>query len=248
MGEDGTFEGAIALISDISEQKLALNALKRANHQLSILSAITRHDINNELMIILGSFDLVASSKRRDSFEKYMDGIEISAHKIQKLIEFTREFETLGSKIAGWIGVLSIVRSVFSMITRETSLSLITEFDSDIEIYADPLFPKVLYLLMENSIRHGIRVTEMRVSSEHDSSGYHIVYEDNGIGIPDTEKEVIFEKGHGENTGLGLFFAAEILSVTDLSIRETGIYGKGARFDILIPEGKCRKKEQNNLS
>ena len=43
-----------------------------------------------------------------------------------------------------------------------------------------------------------------------------------------------------KNTGLGLFLVREILSITGIKIRETGVPGKGARFEILVPEGGYR--------
>ena len=66
------------------------------------------------------------------------------------------------------------------------------------------------------------------------------IIEDNGIGVPDDQKEYIFEKGVGKNTGLGLFLCREILAITDLSIRENGTYGKGARFLITAPSERWR--------
>ncbi len=47
-----------------------------------------------------------------------------------------------------------------------------------------------------------------------------IVCEDDGDGIPDDKKEMIFEKNFGKNTGLGLFLAREILSITGITIQE----------------------------
>jgi signal transduction histidine kinase len=63
-----------------------------------------------------------------------------------------------------------------------------------------------------------------------------IVVEDNGVGIPVDDKEKIFEKGFGKNTGYGLFLVREILAITGLTIRETGFSGTGARFEIRVPE------------
>jgi signal transduction histidine kinase len=51
----------------------------------------------------------------------------------------------------------------------------------------------------------------------------------------------IFGMGYGNHTGIGLFLAREILSITGLSIKEVGEEGKGARFEILVPEGKWRE-------
>ena len=69
---------------------------------------------------------------------------------------------------------------------------------------------------------------------------------DNGIGIPVEMKEEIFEPGMMRNRGLGLFFAKEILSITGITIEETGIPGKGARFEIHIPVGCFRLPQSHH--
>jgi signal transduction histidine kinase len=63
---------------------------------------------------------------------------------------------------------------------------------------------------------------------------------DDGIGIAPDRKEKIFEKGFGENTGLGLFLVREILSITGISIAENGEPGNGAQFDLIVPRDKYR--------
>jgi signal transduction histidine kinase len=64
--------------------------------------------------------------------------------------------------------------------------------------------------------------------------------EDDGPGIPEENKERIFEKGFGNNTGLGLFLTREILGITGITIRETGEPGTGARFELTVPPGSYR--------
>jgi signal transduction histidine kinase len=43
-----------------------------------------------------------------------------------------------------------------------------------------------------------------------------------------------------KNTGLGLFLSREILAITGITITENGTPGKGARFEITVPEGMYR--------
>jgi signal transduction histidine kinase len=70
-----------------------------------------------------------------------------------------------------------------------------------------------------------------------------LIYEDNGVGIPPEEKEKIFLKGFGKHTGLGMFLIKEILSITGMTIRETGTYQQGVRLEIRIPAGVFRFRE-----
>ena len=105
---------------------------------------------------------------------------------------------------------------------------------------ADPLLRKVFSNLMDNSVRYGETVTRIRVSARVDGDALVVVYEDDGAGIPRDEKELIFWKGYGKNTGLGLYLTAQILSITGIEIRETGTLGIGARFELRCPPGTWR--------
>jgi len=64
--------------------------------------------------------------------------------------------------------------------------------------------------------------------------------EDDGVGLPESDKERVFDRGFGKNGGCNLFLAREILAITGLAIRETGRPGAGARFEILVPHGLSR--------
>ena len=109
------------------------------------------------------------------------------------------------------------------------------------EIFADPLFEKTFYNLIDNSLRYGGETMKnIRVSSKVNPDGLFIIYEDDGIGIPINEKSRIFERGFGKTGGQGLFLVQEILSITGITIRETGTPEKGCRFEILVPNGMYR--------
>jgi signal transduction histidine kinase len=67
-----------------------------------------------------------------------------------------------------------------------------------------------------------------------------IFVEDDGGGISPEDKKGLFGRGFGHNTGLGLFLSREILSITGISITETGEPGTGARFELLVPKSGYR--------
>ena len=60
-----------------------------------------------------------------------------------------------------------------------------------------------------------------------------ITFSDDGVGIPDDQKEKVFLQGFGKHTGLGMYLARAILSITGITIKETGECGKGARFEMV---------------
>jgi signal transduction histidine kinase len=105
------------------------------------------------------------------------------------------------------------------------------------EVFADPLIGKVFYNPMDNAVRYGGKITTIRFSALESGDDHLIVCEDDGEGVAADLKEKIFERGYGKNTGLGLALSREILDITGITITETGETGKGAEFEIVVPEG-----------
>jgi signal transduction histidine kinase len=119
-------------------------------------------------------------------------------------------------------------------------VTVYNQIPDDLEVYTDPIIRKVFRTLMENAIRHGEKVTVIQFSCAESEGTQIITCEDDGVGVPSGEKEYIFDNGYGKHTGIGLFLSREILSITGITIVETGEHGKGARFEITIPAGKFR--------
>jgi signal transduction histidine kinase len=105
----------------------------------------------------------------------------------------------------------------------------------------------VFFNLIDNVVRYAEHATKITISYHESIDGLDILFQDNGVGIPLNEKERIFERGYGKNTGYGLFMAREILAITGLTIRETGEPGEGARFEIKVPKQAYRFKKEGNL-
>ena len=92
-----------------------------------------------------------------------------------------------------------------------------------------------------NALRYGgEQMTAIHITSREEGGELVLAFEDNGTGIPRKDKEHLFVKGFGKNTGLGLFLSREILAITGITITENGEPGKGARFEITVPKGMYR--------
>jgi signal transduction histidine kinase len=66
------------------------------------------------------------------------------------------------------------------------------------------------------------------------------VYEDDGAGVPEKNKTMLFNRIVGKKPTAGLFLVREILSLTGITIRENGEPGKGTRFEMMVPKGAYR--------
>ena len=243
--------GVIINVYDITRRKeseqdmeRAYNALHLAQEKLNILSSITRHDILNRVMVVTAYSEMLAEKTSDEKALKQLKSMAIAGKDIQHLIEFTREYQELGVKKPTW-------QEIGEVMKRRSVLSVLSGIDLTItgvavEIYVDPMLEKVMYNLVENSKRHGERVTAISISTEQAGDDLIIAYTDNGAGVVAEEKELIFKQGHGKNTGMGLFLIREILGLTNITISECGVPGEGVRFEMNVPKGGWRKISPEN--
>ncbi|HNX18006.1 MAG TPA: PAS domain S-box protein [Methanoregula sp.] len=228
----------ICTARDITAIRQSENAIQEANRKLSLLNSVTRHDMKNQLAVILGYTQLAALEKTGPAVADFLGRIEDSLKVIQRQIEFMRMYQDLGVKTPVWHRIDSLIGPA-----RPADIC-VSSTCGEYEIFADPMIGKVFYNLFDNSLRHGKTVTRIAVRCDSIPEKLVITVEDNGTGIPPEEKQKIFLKGYGKNTGFGLFLTREILAITGMSIEETGTPGNGARFEITVPKGTFRKTEK----
>ncbi|MEI7432894.1 MAG: PAS domain-containing sensor histidine kinase [Methanomicrobiales archaeon] len=231
---------------DITDHKQAMEALSQANNKLNLLNNVTRHDILNQLTVLIGFLELSRQDTTDPQLITYITKEEQAAEAIKKQILFTRDYQNIGVHSPGWYNIGETVS--LAIATIDLAGVRVTVDLQQVEIYADPLLEKVFYNLVENSIRHGEGVTEITIRSVETTEGLTLVLEDNGTGVPGSEKEKIFRREYFKNTGFGLFLGREILAITNLSISETGTPGVGARFEIFAPRGAYRFGRENGMA
>lgn len=222
-------------IENITERKTMENTLRMANHQINLLSSITRHDINNQLQVLKGYLSLLEDTPPGPRYDEYFQKASNAAERISAIIQFTKEYESIGIKAPAWHDCRTLVDTAAKQIILNRVI-VNNDLPEGGQVFADPMIVKVFYNLMENAIRYGGKITTIRFFAEDRGEDEVIVCEDDGEGVPANEKAKIFERGFGKNTGLGLFLSHEILAITGISIIETGTPGKGARFEMIVPK------------
>lgn len=227
-----------AIVRDVTTRKRAESNLRQMNRKMNLLSSITRHDITNKLNVLLGYLEITKEKVSDPVILGYLKKQENAAQAIQDQIEFTREYQDLGIKEPLW---QELGPAISLALEKHDLRGVSLQSDAGgIVLYADPMLGKVFYNLADNSLRHGGKVHELKISHQETETGLLIIWQDNGTGIAEDKKEIIFERGNGDHTGLGLFLIREILSITGMTIRETGEPNSGARFEISVPKGVYR--------
>jgi PAS domain S-box-containing protein len=231
--------GIVLIVRDITDRKAAETALRIAGQKISLLTRVTQHDISNQISALSGYLLLLKENPADPAGEFYVTSCMEIAEKIHSQLLFTREYQEIGSREPVWQPLEHILFRTICDLSHE-KIAIIPRI-ADIEIYADPLVVKVLYNLLENAIRHGEHITRIQISTmQQEDQTLRIVVVDDGIGVKKEEKDKIFQYGFGKNTGFGLALSRDILSLTGITITETGTAGTGARFEIIIPPSAWR--------
>ena len=226
---------------DITDRKNAEDAIRIANRKLNLLNNITRHDILNTLHGLLGLLEMAQDTIDDESSRQILNDMEVSTRLIQKQITFTRNYQDVGVKAPVWQNIGECIDMAAGMITTGR-VRVVNAVDPGLEIFADPLLEKVFYNLIDNAIRYGEHISEIRFSSRRTDNALVLGCGDDGVGVPADEKDRIFEQCVGRNTGMGLFLSREILMITGISVRECGEPGRGAMFEIRVPPGSWRQR------
>lgn len=231
--------GDIIVLRDITERKAMERQLASVNRRLDTLTKMLRHDIKNDLVVLnehLESLSLQMTDFKQ--VEKLQKAIKITG-KINECMEVARDHQLAGSAEPKWQDVRSAIEKGVSE-SDPGKIVLVNEV-RECSVLSDPMFSKVFHNLLDNSIRHGEHVSTVRIYIKEEKDSASIIWEDDGIGVPADEKEKIFLKGYGKNTGQGLSLTKDILSMTGIDIIEDGTPGEGARFIIVVPVNAFRR-------
>ena len=225
---------------------ITVETFKKRIKFLQLVYGLGRHKMRNECCVVGAYAELskegveemmsAANEQEKIKIEEILHFLEVvisSSGKLNSQIDFLKEYEEIGCDVS-WQSLGEIYdcckKSLFATKT------VLNKDMGKIKIYASLLVFKVLENLIDNTLQHG-KASEIRLSFFiAPNENLVIVYEDNGIGIPQSDKDRIFEKGYGKNTGMGLYLSKEVLDITDTKICEKGEPGKGVRFEIIVPK------------
>jgi PAS domain S-box-containing protein len=233
----------LGILRDVTDRKHAEDAIALANRKLNLMNNVTRHDILNTITGVYGFIDMANATSCEEERVQLLHDVKDLVGIIQRQINFTKQYQEVGIQEPQWQRVAAVIERVIPNFSR-SGLEFAVELDR-LEIYADPLLEKVFYNLIDNAIRYGDTLTTISARFDLSPAGLSLIIEDNGVGISSEEKEQIFERGIGKNTGLGLFMTREILGITGITITENGEPGKGAMFVLSVPRGAYRLADKD---
>jgi len=233
----------IGMVENYTEQEKNKVALLNASKKMQILYSISSHDIRNIISAVYSYADLILEEEISDNvradIEELIQSSEDSTFAISSFSNVSRE---LGTNLPEWIDLRTLVNDIFESDADLKGIRFINDIDN-VDIYASPQTSFVIQTFFDFSRKHCDQVTSISMHTNISQDVLHIIYEDDGVGISEGEKKRIFDFDATKKDKNALYIAKEILSITDISIKEGGTDANGVHFVITVKPGWFRFRE-----
>jgi PAS domain S-box-containing protein len=234
--------GRSIIIRDITEQKRreqeleeTKRTLERSNEKLDQFAGMVSHDLRNPLNVIKGRAELL----RGEAPDEHVEPIENSADRMETMIDDLLTLSRAGESVDDPkpISLATVVSDSWVAVSSD-DIELEVDLSDDVEVEADgDRLRHVFENLFRNASEHNEPPVTIRVGTLSDEtgsvSGFFVA--DDGAGIPESDREEVFEHGYTTNTdgtGFGLSIVEEIVEGHGWTISVGESDAGGARFDV----------------
>lgn len=205
--------------------------LEQQNERLDRFASVVSHDLRNPLATADGYLELAEETGEEQFFDSVHDAHERMAEMIDDLLTMARAETGIEEYEQIELPILTL-ETWENTQTEDATLERHLPEDPTVEGNAD-LLRHALENLFRNAVEHNDSAVTVTVGVLDDCAGFYVA--DDGDGIPEHEREEIFEYGYTDSdhgTGFGLGIVHELIDAHgwDVTVRssETG----GARFEI----------------
>lgn len=225
--DDGEVRGLVGVTWRITRRKQYEQRLERENERLERFANIVGHDLRNPINVARGRLELAVETGDWEHLDAVEDAIERMAHITEDLLTMAREGEWVSETQS--VSLEALARCAWDMV--DTAAATL-EVDGDLTFEGDP---DRLHHLFENCIRnaveHGGDGVTVRVGPLPDG-GFYVA--DDGVGIPDEERDRVFDAGRSSDggSGLGLEIVRQVAEAHGWEVAATESDAGGACLEV----------------
>lgn len=234
-----------AIIRDVSEHKKLETKLLHSERLAAVGHAVAHvaHELKNPLMIMGGFSNQIRKALNDDKDIQKIDMILDEVRRLENLVASLGDFTRKYSLIKRPADVNSVIKDVVNIMASahprgkyHFKQNLSPELE---EINCDPDKLKQVFI---NIISNGIEAMgeggTITVSTNRTPQGIEVRINDEGIGIPYSDLEHIFEPFYTtreKGSGLGLSISYKIIEAHDGDISAYSSPGRGTTFILRLP-------------
>ncbi len=242
--------------------------LEETNKKLTLINAtkdrffsIIAHDLRNPFNTLIGFSQLLIQSYnnlKENEVKEYLQLINNSSNKGYELLENLLLWSRSQTGHLAFnpqpLSLNTVIQKITGLLNgeaRQKEINLKIAVKQDILLFADEnMLQTILRNLISNSIKFTNPKGEISIHAHQHFQKGLITVEDNGIGIPEAEREKLFRDdqivstngtSQEKGTGLGLLICKEFVEKQGGEINVKSMEGKGSKFIFSIPLAREEK-------
>ncbi len=245
------------LESKVEERTLALAASltreKDLNEMKSRFVSFASHEFRTPLTNIMASASLIEMYSAPDQTDKRLKHISRITSAVKNLTEILNDFLSLEKLEKGIIEVENVefnlplfiqelLETAEGMVNAKKQRVYFEHSGTDIINQSEKILRNVLFNLVSNASKYSACEKEIHIASHIAEGIVSITVKDQGIGIPEQDKEKMFSEffragnvGNEQGTGLGLAIVKKYVNLMKGIIGFTSKPGEGTTFIIQFP-------------
>ena len=224
---DGEVSRVIGITRNVTERTKQERQLQSQKEQLEEFAGLVSHDLRNPLNVAQARAELLGE----DCESEHLPPVVQSLDRMEALISDTLTLARQGQVVADMepVNMTELVGGCWKAVsTGEATIRV----EDKLAIRGDrSRLRHVFENLFKNAVDHGGPEVTVRVGRLAEDGIY---IEDNGPGIPEGQREVVFEPGHSsasDGTGFGLTIVKRIAEAHGWEVEVRAGRNNGARFE-----------------
>ncbi len=245
-GEGGDIHRLVFAFEDITELRSRERELELITDQLEVLNRVVRHDIRNDMAVVIGWLETIEDEVETDSGQEAIDRVMRASKHVVDLTETVRDLVNVvtgdGSAETEPIALEPLLQNEVA-IARESYPEADFEMPADLPdttVIGNELLGSVLRNLLNNAVQHNDSETpQVQLAVAEGPETVRISVADNGPGVPEDQKWGIFGKGEkgleSSSTGIGLYLVETLVTQLDGDVWVEDNDPEGAVFVVELP-------------
>ncbi len=238
-----------------AELQKAYEELKQTERFKSEFFSNITHDLKTPITAIKGAADLLIRKEDNPYGHIIMKNVEKLSRMINDILDCTKleygQFELKKEKD----DIIDLIEDVIFTVSplameKGITINLQNNLNGNSVLWFDrSKLSRAIVNILSNAIKFSPQNSQVNIEIREQKDGVHILIEDYGPGIPDEEKDKVFQKFYkhtNEGMGLGLFIAKGIVEAHNGKIWISKPGHKGTIFNILIPKGEYESKNTHS--
>lgn len=235
--DEGEIDSTIAVVTDLTDRVRTEMELEASNRDLELYASLLRHDLRNDLQVILTQTEAASLLTPKD--EKSIELCETTRHIAERMKQLLDVFENPEGKfISEIVGLIQERAETAEKMYSGMKISV--NFDGNgrkLRVSRGRLLPALFDNLLRNSSIHAGPKVKVSIVVKREADSILIDISDNGPGISEDVRPRLFQRGVSTTGGgQGLYLCKRIAEAYGGTIQLLEPRDKsGASFRVVLP-------------